>query len=122
MYSNDITLIGDAASTQTYALRSIEGGKSIRGDASAALGSPKTLTISHSTVTRTGQVPADRHLVRLDRTEVNSEGQSATASCYMVIESPRSIVTEAQQLDMVTQLKNFILGSGYMDKLLNNEP
>jgi hypothetical protein len=122
MFTNDITLAGDNSSSTVYALRSITDGKSVRGDASAALGSPKTLTVNHSVVSRAGQVTADRHLVRLDRTEVNSEGTSATASCYMVLEAPRSIVTEAQCLDMVTQLKNFILGSGYLDKLLNSEP
>lgn len=121
MFSNDITLAGDASSSTTYALRSVVDGKSIRSDASATLGSPKSLTVNHSVIKKADGLMADRHLARFDRTEVNSEGKSSTASVYVVLEVPRSIVTEAQVLDMVTQLKNF-LSTGNLDKLLNSEP
>jgi len=121
MFANDIVLAGEASSSTTYALRSVTDGKSVRGDASASLGSPRTLTINHSVVKRADGTMADRHLARLDRTEVNSEGKSATASVYQVTEVPRSIVTEAQVLDMCTQLKNF-LSNANLDKLFNSEP
>lgn len=127
MFSNDITLAGDASSSTVYSLQSIANGKSIRGDAAATLGQPKTLTVSHGEVQRGKSLSgvqrvADRHLVRIDRTVNDSLGESQTASVYVVIESPRLIVTEAMQKDMVTQLVNFLTGSGYVDKLLNSEP
>jgi len=122
MFSNDITLAGDASSSTTYALRGVVDGKSIRGDASAPLGQPKNLTISHSVVNKAGGVTADRHLVRLDRTVSNGNGESATASVYAVIESPRSIVAKSDQYDLITQLNSFLGVVGNRDKLFNNEP
>jgi len=120
MLSETNTLAGDASSSTTYARRYVNETKGLYSDASAPLGSPKTLSVSHSQVNRGAAGVADRHLVRLDRTEVNASGVAATASVYVVLEVPRSIVTEAQTLDMVTQLKNF-LSSANLDKILNNE-
>jgi hypothetical protein len=116
-------LIGDAASSTTYSLRSITDGKAVRGDATAGLSQPKQLTISHSEVSRSTGV-ADRHLIRLDRVETRViDSIDVAASVYLVVESPRdNTVTAAQIKDMITQLKNFLITATYVDKMLNGEP
>lgn len=121
MFANDITLAGDAASSTTYALRGIIDGRSVRGDAASGLSQPRNLVISHQEVKRTGYV-ANRHLVRLDRTEIDLNNVEANLSVQLVVESPQSIVTAAQVKDAITQLKNFLGTAGYVDKLLNGEP
>lgn len=121
MFTNDITLAGDASSSTTYALLSIADGKSVRGNAAATLGQPQTLTVSHS-VTKRGSLQVDRHLARLDKTKLDALNSPVGAAVYAVLEVPRnSAITEAEINDMVTQLKNF-LSAGNIDKLLNGEP
>jgi len=120
MFNTDVTLAGDNSSTRGYSLTSIVDGKAIRSNASAPLGEPETLTVSHSK--RSADPNAStRHLVRLDLTKTNGLGESATGSVYCVIESPKTIITTAQISDMVTQLKNFLSAANLL-KLLNNEP
>jgi len=123
MFATDITLVGDAASSTVYSLRSIADGKAIRGDATAGLSQPKQLTISHSEVSRPAGI-LDRHLVRLDRTETRvTDSVDVAGSVYLVVESPRdNTVTVAQLKDMITQLRNFLTTAGYADKLFNGEP
>lgn len=121
MFTNDVTLAGDASSTRTYALTSIAGGTAIRANASVATGESEVMTISHGRKNGKPDAP-ERHMVRLDLTKVNTTtGTSATGSVYVVIEEPQSIVTAAQLQDMVTQLKNF-LSAANVTKLLNGEP
>lgn len=121
MFSNDITLAGDASSSQTYALQSINDGKSIRGDKTLGAALPRLLTISHSASKKGTQV-TDRHLVRLDLAKADAvTGEKVNLGVYLVLEMPRTVATNAQLKDMVTQMKNFIT-SGAVDQLLNNEP
>lgn len=121
MFNTDITLAGDASSSTTYSLTSIDGGNSDRRDAAAALDSPKSLFIKHEDVTR-GTLKSDRHLVRLERTAPQAVTLlPVTASVHVVIDAPRDTITAVMISDMVTQLKNF-LTSGNLTKLLNDEP
>lgn len=121
MFTNDITLAGDASSSTTYALLSIADGKSVRGNAAAPLGQPQTLTISHG-VTKRGSLMVDRHLARLDKTKLDASNAPVGAAVYTVLEVPRNAtITEAEINDMCTQLKN-LLSAGNIDKLLNGEP
>jgi hypothetical protein len=121
MYDNTITLAGDASSSQSYALTAFGDRKTVRRDSSLGLGLPKDLTISHSESKVDGKL-YDRHLVRLDRVLMDEEGDAVTISAYVVIVTPREIATAAQAKDQITQLKNFLITSGYVDKLLNSEP
>lgn len=121
MFATDITLAGDASSSQTYSLQSIANGKAVRGDVATGPALPRSLTISHTEASKAGKV-TDRHLVRFDLVKEDSTTkEKATGAIYVVIEMPREIITVAQLKDMATQLKNF-LTAGNIDKLLNNEP
>lgn len=121
MFANDITLAGDASSSTTYSLTSINGGNADRRDAASALDSPKALLIKHEDVTRNG-LKADRHLVRLEKTLPQASTLiPVTGSVHVVIDAPRDTITAAMIQDMATQLKNF-LSAGNITKLLNDEP
>lgn len=122
MFNNDLTLAGTSTS-KTYSLISIAGAKSTRTDATAPLGEPRSMVISHQAVSRTYGT-ADRHLVRLDDTV---SGDSASkpdvlASWQLVIEAPREVATRDQIKDGLTRLISFLETAGVVDKILNNEP
>lgn len=121
MFTNDIPLIGDAASTRTYSLVSIAGGSSLRSNPLTGAALPETLAIKHTSTTKQKQT-SDRHLVRLDLAKADAlTGEVVNGAVYLVIEAPRTVITAAQLKDMVTQLKNF-LTPGVVSQLLNNEP
>jgi hypothetical protein len=122
MFNNDIALAGTSV-TDTFSLQSVVGGKSIRSDAAATIGVPRSLTISHQEVTRS-YGKADRHLVRLDRDfEAAMAGDpNVQASVQLVIEVPRNDVTVAQIQSLVDQMEAFTGTAGYLGKILNNEP
>jgi hypothetical protein len=116
-----ITLAGDSSSSQTYDVQSIEGGKSIRGDATRGLALPRSMTISHATTAK-GSQTSDRHLVRLDLAVADATtGEKVNMSVQVVLELPRTVATVAQLKDMVTQIKNFLIDAN-ITKLLNGEP
>lgn len=121
MFNNDITLAGTSTS-KTYSLVSIQGAKALRKDATAPLGEPRNLTISHQEVSRSyGTV--DRHLIRLDDTISGvSPDPDVVVSVQLVIEVPRATATAAQVQDVVDRLEAFTGTAGYITKLLNNEP
>lgn len=121
MFLTDIPLLGTSA-TKTYSLTSIVNSKSIRMDPSAPLGEPRLLTISHQMATRPyGTV--DRHLVRLDETVAGtSPAPDVVISVQLVIEVPRETAQVAQVQDVLDRLEAFTNSSGYLAKLLNNEP
>jgi hypothetical protein len=121
MFTNDITLAGDAGSSTVYALISVEGGNSARRDGASGLDLPKDMLIKHERVTKK-TLTSDRHLVRLEKTKPESVSLlPVTASVHVVLDVPRGTITVAEIKDMVTQLKNF-LSAGNIDKLINNEP
>lgn len=122
MFNNDLTLAGTSTS-KTYSLTSIANAKSIRLDATAPLGEPRSLVISHQVVKRNGG-DVDAHLVRLDDTiSGDSVGKSdVVASVRLIIEAPREVATAAQVKDVLARLVSFVGTSGYTDKLLNSEP
>jgi hypothetical protein len=121
MFNNDIALAGTSV-TDTFSLQSITGGKSIRADAAAPVGVPRTLTISHQPVERSGGT-ADRHLVRIDRTFAGVSPQpDVVASVQLVIEVPRDVVVAADIQNLVDQMEAFTGAAGYVGKIINNEP
>lgn len=122
MLATDLTLT-DAGGNTTYSLVSILDGRSIRRDATATMGLPKDLIISHN-VEKRGELVIDRHLVRLERTVADATDPSklATGRVSLVLEVPRTIVTEAQILGLYVQLDSLMDAAGVFDKLLNSEP
>jgi hypothetical protein len=121
MFNNDITLAGTSLS-KTYSLISVSGSKSIRTDATAPLGEPRTLTVSHQQVSRSG-VTADRHLIRIDHTISGvAPAPDVVISAQLVIEVPRETATAAQVQDVVDLMESFTGTAGYITKILNNEP
>lgn len=118
----DQTIAGDSSSTRTYALTSLVNGSSVRQNASAPVGLPEQLLISHQESSR-GGIPLDRHLIRFNLSKLGSNGQSVlTASVYLTVEVPRdSAITVAMIRDMRTQMTNFVT-NGNLDKILNGEP
>ena len=123
-FATDITLTGDAASSQVYSLISTNDNKSIRRDAARALGQPRSMLISHETNGK-GMTAVDRHLVRLNLVEEDTGSDdlaTVSSSIYCVIEAPRRIVTVAMMKDMLTQLIGFLSTEANVDKILNSEP
>jgi hypothetical protein len=100
----------------------VENRKAIRNDATAPLGEPRSLTISHQPVTRSWGA-ADRHLVRLDDTiSGTAPALDVQISVQLVIEVPRETATAAQVKDTKDRLVAFLATAGYVDRLLNSEP
>lgn len=117
MLAQDITLAGDASSSQTY--KTITEG--VRRDTTAGFDQPRTLTIKHEVRSVKGLVPkVQATLVRLERIVLDANGNGIPFSLGLTMSVPQKTVTIAQVQDMVTQLKNF-LGSGNVAALLNSE-
>jgi hypothetical protein len=123
MFDTNLT-VNDGTSDLEFALRSILDGKSIRADATAALGEPRTLTISHSKRNPKDPESPDRHLARVDVTKHDTDGKPFIASAYIVVENP---VNGLFDNDDIRALMTLVINTTYnpegrMDKFLNNEP
>jgi len=119
-----LTLNGVNVNT-TYSLTSIVDGKAIRKDATAILGSPRTLTVSHSKRNPKDPESPDRHLVRLDWTKPDSSGVAESISAYFVLETPVSATFTSGDVDNVcTQITQFLLGNSgsTFTQFKNSEP
>jgi|SwirhirootsSR2_FD_contig_71_879149_length_3819_multi_3_in_0_out_0_2 hypothetical protein len=107
--------------TVTYALRAADLERSEFSVAGLTLPIEKKLTVSHDT----GKGGEQRHLVRLDRTEVDSLNVPATVSVYMVIVRPPSTaITNAIVIEEVNRLIDFLIEGGSnanVTAVLNNE-
>jgi len=104
-----------------YALRAADIGRSEFSVAGLTLPSEKKLTVSHET----GKAGEERHLVRLDRTEVDAFGVAATISTYIVIvRPPNTAITTAVCIEEVNRLVDFLIEGGTnanVTAILNNE-
>jgi hypothetical protein len=105
----------------SFVLRAADSGKSVFSVAGLTLPAEKLLTISHETDSKGNE----RHLVRIDRTEVDALLVPATVSVYTVIVRPPSTaITNAIILEVVNQLVDFLIEGGTnanVTALLNNE-
>jgi hypothetical protein len=71
----------------TFPVISLEGTKAVRNSSDQE---GKSLTITHSTSNENAGIVTERHLVRLDKTNVDSvTGKTITTSAYAVITRPR---------------------------------
>jgi hypothetical protein len=130
MFNNNIVL-NDGTNDTSYGLISIEGGRSVRSNAASPIGEPNVLTISHE-LKGSGAAQVARHLVRVDLTErseaANGGISTATASAYMVLVAPSSLVSNATMVSVAKQVIDFLnatedgAGSTNLDRLLANEP
>lgn len=107
--------------TVSYALRAADIGRSEFSVAGLSLPNEKKLTVSHET----GKSGEQRHLVRLDRTEVDAFGVAATVSTYIVIVRPsNTAITAAICIEEVNRLVDFLIEGGSnanVTAILNNE-
>jgi hypothetical protein len=122
-FPTDVALDDLAPVTFTYSQISLEGGKSIRNDATRELGTPRSLVISHS-ANGSGMNAVDRHLVRLNDVQEDTGSDTnavLSGSVYMVIEKPRRIISDADVTSMIEQMADFMTSANIV-KILNGEP
>lgn len=104
-----------------YALRAADIDRSEFSVAGLTMPNEKKLIVSH----QDGKAGEVRHLVRLDRTEVDAFGVSATISAYVVIVRPsNTAITNAICLEEVNKLVDFLIEGGTnanVTALLNRE-
>lgn len=121
-----LTLSKDSATdvdtnTVVYTLRAADLGRSEFSVAGLTLPAEKKLTASHEV----GKSLEQRHLVRLDRTEVDAFGVSAVVSTYVVQVRPNNTaITAAICLEEINRLVDFIIEGGSnanWTAILNNE-
>jgi hypothetical protein len=92
-----------------YVLRAADLGQSMFSVAGLTLPAAKILSVSH----QVGKGGEERHLIRLDRTELDSLLVPATVSVYMVIVRPPSAaITNAIILEEVNKLVDFCVEGG----------
>lgn len=107
--------------TTAFVLKAADIGRSEFSVQGLTLPSKKTLIVSHETL----KDGTERHLVRLDRTEVDALLVPATASVYLVISRPPSTaLTNVVFIEMVNQLIDFLIEGGTnanVTAVLNNE-
>lgn len=107
--------------TTAYVQRAADLGRSEFSVAGLTLPNKKILTISHETL----KDGTERHLIRLDRTEVDALLVPATASFHSVITRPPSTaITNAIVIEMVNQLIDFLIEGGSnanVTAILNSE-
>jgi hypothetical protein len=105
----------------TFVLRAADLDRSIYSVAGLTLPEEKKLTVSHEV----GKNGEERHLVRIDRTEVDANLVPATVSVYMVIVRPSSTaITAAICIEEVNKLVDFMIEGGSnanVTAILNNE-
>lgn len=104
-----------------YTLRAADLDRSIFSVAGLTLPAERKFTVSHET----GKGSEQRHLVRLDRTEVDALLVPATLSVYMVIVRPSSTaITAAIVIEEINKLVDFLVEGGSnanVTAILNNE-
>jgi hypothetical protein len=92
-----------------YAQRWADENKSVFSVAGLTAPAEKKLTVSHET----GKAGEQRHMIRLDRTEVDAFGVAGTVSVYMVIVRPlNTALTNTIILEEVNRLVDFCLEGG----------
>jgi hypothetical protein len=104
----------------SYVLRAADSGRSVYSVAGLTLPNEKKMTVGHER----GKSGEDRHLVRLDRTEVDAMLVPATVSVYLnIIRPPSTAITVAIIKEEVNKLVDFLSedSNANVTALLNNE-
>jgi hypothetical protein len=131
MLATSLTTQNSAAVAETYELQAITGSKSVRAVSGRDPGENRSLTISHQRVTR-GKTSSDsilyanRHLIRVDSTEVDTLGQARTMSAQLVLEVPEGDAqfNATYVKDMFTHIYYMLSNTAWanLNRVLNNEP
>lgn len=103
----DIVVADATPANVTFSVTSVNGPKAVYSDASRNADKPRIATFSHQSA---GSAVArrNRHLVRIDRTEVDADGNVGVVSVYVVIDMSAKVVTTAQAYDTVVLVKNLL--------------
>nr|URG16515.1 MAG: coat protein [Leviviridae sp.] len=132
MFANNVVIAVPDGTTTTYGLLSVVGSSSQRGNAAAPIGAPDLFRISHE-ISGKGDAAVDRHLIRVDLTkEIDGETtgvrRRATASAYVVLVVPHSVVTKDDVREAFNRVKTFLnstedgASSDNLERVLNSEP
>lgn len=116
---SDVVIADSSSANVTFSATSVSGGKAEYADSSRSIDSPRILTVNHQDA-GSGSAKRRRHLVRFDRTEVDAEGNTGTATVYAVIDVSNKVVTAAQAYDCVVLLKN-LLTEANVTKVLSGQ-
>lgn len=120
MFPATIPDLNDGTADHDYDTQYSEGRKVVRKDIASSLDQPTLLTISHSE-SGTGQKARLDSLLRFDRTVTDSEGNEDNIVVYLVIRDPIKVATQAQVLEVVKQLHDFLGTTTYAAQLINGE-
>lgn len=95
--------------------------ESQRQSTARAINTPDLLIIkSQDYIDSTTKVAGKRYTGRVDRVDVDANGQKIVTSAYFVIAIP-STATSAQVTDVTTTFKAVVADSGFITNVLNNE-
>lgn len=113
----DLTFNDATPAAVTFRAASSASGKTIYSDASRSILEPRTFTVAHTT-TGKGSALRVRTLVRIDDTQVDTDGVTpAASSVYLVIDRPSVILNATDLNHSITLLKN-ALTAGNVTTLL----
>lgn len=132
MFNTDIALnplaFGGTNAAKTYSLvLPLSSEASLRRVASTSATTPETLKISHqssSSKNEVGTIQYGQHLIRLDESFTDVVKGTGALSVWMVVRNPlgTTAITSQKIIDIIGRLLAFEQTSGYLDKILNNEP
>jgi hypothetical protein len=95
--------------TTTFVAQAQDLGVSVFSVSGLTLPNQKLLTVSHDT----GKNGEQRHLVKIDRTEVDSLLVPATVSVkFNIVRPPSTAITNAIIIEVVNQLIDFLIEGG----------
>lgn len=105
MALDDITLVNAASANVVYKYTGVGKNDAVlRKDFTRSLETPCVLSTSHATSGK-GSSMVDRHLSRLDLTELDADGVSTyVGSLYVVAVAPRRIIDADMMWDLYKQL------------------
>jgi hypothetical protein len=94
---------------------------SLRRSTARAINTPDDMSIkSQSYVDTTTKVAGTRYTARIDRHDIDANGQKIITSAYLVIAVPET-ASSAQVTDVVTTFKAVVADANYITNVLNNE-
>lgn len=106
--STPITGLTDGTTDHSYDRKSTSGSSSIwRDDTNSTLALEQSLNVAHS-VTGSGLKEVQRSNIGLSREVQDADGNIGVIRCYNVMSIPLQIATEAQVLEVQSQLNDFL--------------
>jgi hypothetical protein len=132
MFNTDIilnpTAFGGTNANKTYSLvLPLGADSSLRRVSATSATTPETLKIAHqqtSSKNEVGTLAYNQHLLRLDQAFTDSIKGTGALSAWFCLRNPigTTAITSQMIIDLIGRLFAFEQSSGYLDKILNNEP